>query len=199
MTNVTGSLHAVPAPDTPWTGSVAEETVEELRARYDAYCRAQRAALPGLLPREQVRAIYREARQALADEDPVEDPLTLLADWCARLLPLPPFDVWQDDYRRNPTPYREAAGEPAAAPTRAAPVTVDLRTLDHGGLTWYAGLDVFRDGDQWRGVIAFHTGEGERPHRTGEVFRGDSHAELRDRFLSFDDATLAAFLRSVLP
>lgn len=182
----------------PWTGSVAHESMDELRQRYDAYRRGQAAALPGLLPREAVRGVYRAAREDRGAAG-VDDPLALLTDWCARLLPLPPFDVWVEDYRRNRDAYLEVLGEAPAAPTRAAPVTVDLRALEHRGRRWYAGLDVFRDGDGWRGVLAFHAGDGGRLHRTGDVFHGSDPRELRERFLSFDDPTLEAFLRSVLP
>lgn len=181
----------------PWTGSVAEESAEELRARYEAYRRTQLAALPRLLPREAVREVYRAAREASGDT-PVDDPLALLAAWCGRVLPLPPYEVWLEDYRRNRDAYLETLGEAPATPTRAAPVTVDLRTLEHAGRRWYAGLDVFRADGGWRGVITFHAGEG-RLHRTGEVFRGTDPADVRERFLSFDEATLGAFLRSVLP
>ena len=181
-----------------WTGSVARESDAQLRERYEAYRRTQAAALPGILPREAVREVYREAREARAG-GAVDDPLALLVDWCAAALPLPPFEVWVEDYRRNRDAYLESFGEPPTAPTRAAPVTVDLRTVDHGGRRWFAGLDVFREEDGWRGVIAFHAGDGGALHRTAEVFRGEEPSELRERFLSFDEATLGAFLRSVLP
>ncbi len=71
--------------------------------------------------------------------------------------------------------------------------------LEHAGRRWYAGLDLFRAGEGWRGAITFHAGDGGRIHRTGEIFRGETPDDLRERFRSFDEPTLRAFLRSVLP
>ena len=174
------------------------ESEAVLRRRYEAYCRSQAAELAGLLPRDSVREVYRGAREA-AGGGSVGDPLALLVAWCRSVLPLPPFEAWREDYRRHRGAYLELLGEAPSAPTRAEPLTVDLRVVEHVGRRWYAGLDVFRDGGAWRGTLRFHQEGVEASYRTGDVFRGDDPAELRDRFLSFDTGTLQAFLRSVLP
>ena len=96
------------------------------------------------------------------------------------------------------------------APRREAPVTVELRRLEHEGRAWLAGLSVFREPAGWRGFIAFHAeGASELPEaeaaapraaaRTGEIFREDSSEAVRARFRSFTPDTLQAFLRSSLP
>jgi len=176
---------------------------EALRGRYEAYCAAQAAALPALLPREGLRALYRDARAGAADE--VVDPLALLVARCRELLPLPPFDVWVADYLRDRRPYLEEMESGVTGPARTAPVTVDLRRVEHAGRTWVAGLSLFREPSEWRGFISFHPEETESsdsvgtPYRTGDVFREARADDVRDRFRSFSPDTLAAFLRSTLP
>ena len=179
-------------------------TLEVLRARYEAYCAQQAAALPGLLPRGGVRALYRRARAQVSE--PIEDPLALLVAHCRTLLALPPFDVWLEDYLRDRAPYLESL-DVLGGPRREAPVMVEVRRLQHQGQGWLAGLLLFRGPSGWRGFISFHEEEGApgsveasapRP-RTGEIFREDSSEAIRVRFRSFSPATLQAFLRSALP
>lgn len=190
------------------SGAPDARTLELLRARYRAYCAQQAAALPGLLPREGVRELYRRARAGVGG--PVEDPLALLVAYCRTILPLPPFEVWLEDYLRDRSAYAEAL-ESVGAPGRDAPVTVELRRLEYEGRGWFAGLSLFRESSGWRGFIAFHPEEpasdGPPPDRvparslarTGDIFRGDSSDAVRDRFRSFTPDTLQAFLRSALP
>lgn len=178
--------------------AVEGETLELLRARYEAYCAREAAALPALLPREGLRALYRSARASAAG--PVEDPLALLIAHCRSVLPLPGFDVWLEDYRRDPRPYL-ADADSVAAPRRDAPATVELRRVEHEGRAWMAGLSLFREPAGWRGFIAFHAEDGD-PRivpRTGEILREDSSEDVRARFRSFTPDTLKAFLRSALP
>ena len=85
-----------------------------LRARYEAYCAEQAAALPALLPREGVRELYRSARAVVTGD--VADPLALLVARCRELLPLPPFEVWVADYLRDPRPYLEGVDSGTAGP-----------------------------------------------------------------------------------
>lgn len=179
---------------------------ELLRSRYEAYCNQQAAALPALLPREGVRALYRSARARVTGE--ISDPLALLLEECRRVLPVPPFEVWAEDYARNRRPYLEEM-EQGAGPAKSAPVTVDLRRLQHAGRSWVAGLSVFHEPPSWRGFITFHPEvEAEVAasadastatiprHRTADVFRADRSEDVRERFQSFTETTLQAFLRS---
>jgi hypothetical protein len=62
-----------------------------------------------------------------------------------------------------------------------------------------AHLRSFRDGDAWRGYIAFEEQASKNVHRTALIFRESDPADLRDRFLDFEAVALAAFLRSALP
>jgi hypothetical protein len=183
-------------------------TLELLRARYEAYCAREAAALPGLLPREGLRALYRSAREGASG--PVADPLALLVEHCRAILPLPPFEVWLEDYTRDRRPYLEET-DAVGAPRKDAPVTVELRRLEHEGRAWLAGLSLFREPSGWSGFIAFHAEDsGEQrsvaesaPHRasprTGDIFREESSEAVRARFRSFTPDTLQAFLRSALP
>jgi hypothetical protein len=178
-----------------------------LRARYEAYCAEQAAALPALLPRDGVRELYRSARAAVAGD--VADPLALLVARCRELLPLPPFEVWAADYLRDPRPYLEAVETGTAGHVRSAPVAVDLRHIEHDGESWVASLGLFRAPPEWRGFITFQA-EGHadsaaetprvRPvHRTADVFVEARAEDVRERFKSFSADTLQAFLRSTLP
>jgi hypothetical protein len=186
---------------------IAGETLELLHARYEAYCAREAAALPGLLPREGLRALYRNARERV--EGAVADPLALLVAHCRTLLPLPPFEVWLEDYLRDRRPYLEET-DAMGAPRREAPVTVELRRLEHEGRAWLAALSLFREPSAWRGFIAFRpadvTGDAiadvatVRAHpRTADIFHEDSSEAVRTRFRSFTPDTLQAFLRSALP
>lgn len=178
---------------------------EALRARYEAYCAEQAAALPALLPREGLRELYRSARASVTGE--VIDPLALLVARCRDLLPLPPFEVWLADYLRDRRPYLEAMESGTAGPVRSAPVTVDVRRLEHAGRAWVASLALFREPPEWRGYITFHpeepadpVGSTDRPsHRTADVFVEARAEDVRERFRSFSPDTLRAFLRSTLP
>lgn len=173
-----------------------------LRERYEAYRRRQGAELLSLVPGEGVRAIYRAALEAGHDEL-APDALGRLADFCADLLPLPPFEVWRADFELHRAAHLDEAGEraPYARSRRTTQaVTVELRSFeDEAGLGWYAGLDVRRADGAWRGRISFHRGGGSRQYRTADVFREEDADAVRTRFANFDEVTLRAFLRSVLP
>ena len=71
------TAHSVRAPD-------RDGAYELLRGRYEAYCGQQAAALPAMLPRDGVRALYRSARGQVTGE--VVDPLALLVQECRRVL-----------------------------------------------------------------------------------------------------------------
>ena len=178
---------------------------EALRARYEAYCAEQAAALPALLPREGVRELYRSAREVVSGD--VVDPLALLVARCRELLPLPPFEVWAADYLRDHRPYDEQVESGTAGPVRSNPVTVDRKRIEIAGRAWEAGLAVFRAPPEWRGFITFQAEAGPEaeaaeprtPHRTADIFVEARAEDIRERFHSFSADTLQAFLRSTLP
>ena len=103
------TAHSVGAPD-------RDGAYELLRGRYEAYCGQQAAALLAMLPRDGVRALYRSARGQVTGE--VVDPLALLVQECRRVLPLPPFEIWAQDYLGNRRDHIEEM-ERGAGPVRA--------------------------------------------------------------------------------
>ncbi len=127
-----------------------------------------------------------------------EDPLEILNRFCRELLPLPPFTVWAADFDGHPAEHLEAM---RSDPTLSAhaPVAVELRTLRHASTDWLAGLNLFPDGDVWRGFIEFQIEGGAAGARTANIFRDPDPMEIRQRFRSFEPDTLQAFLRSTLP
>ena len=179
-------------------------TDAELRQRYDAYCRRQASRLVQMVPREALRPLYRRARDQARRADALAeggeaDPLALLVRFCRGLLPLPPFEVWREDLGMHPEGHLADLEESADAPTADAPSTMDVRTLEVHGRPWRAHLRSFREAGLWRGYISFEEEGSGRVHRTAAVFCESGAGELRERFLSFEHATLEAFLRSALP
>lgn len=186
------------------TDSVHLVAEEELQERYVAYCRRQAARLVQMLPREAVRPLYRRAREEALRADALsdageDDPLALLVRYCQGLLPLPPFHVWMDDLRAHPDGHYADMEESVEGPTADAPSTMEVRPMTLHGRAWRAQLRSFRDAGLWRGYISFQEEGSERVHRTAAVFCEEGPGELRERFLSFESATLEAFLRSALP
>jgi hypothetical protein len=123
---------------------------------------------------------------------------TLVA-YCETLLPLPPFDTWCDDHRRNPAAYLYDVDDSAEAPSADAPATLESREFLHDLHAWTAHLRSFRDGSTWRGFIAFEDSLSRRVHLTALIFQESGPVDVRDRFLSFEPSALIAFLRSALP
>ncbi len=128
-----------------------------------------------------------------------KDPMSTLHRFCRELLPLPSFDVWLVDYETHRLAHLKAGAPFPHAGEPSEPVTVELREVEYASDRWQASLDVYRDEDLWRGYIRFHRGSAETHLRTGDIFCEDELQDLRDRFQSFASATLAAFLRSILP
>ena len=64
---------------------------------------------------------------------------------------------------------------------------------------WLARLRTFREAGLWRGYISFEEEVSGRVHRTATVFCESRADELRERFVSVEQTTLEAFLRSALP
>lgn len=175
--------------------------LDDLRERYQAYRRRQAARLVHLLPTEAIRPLYRQAAGSAAPGggDPGADPLARLVALCEKLLPLPPFEVWCEDFRANPSAYFDDLAEAAAgSPTEAEPSTVDVRRLHYDGAEWTVRLRGWRDGPSWKGHLAFRSGAGP-DLRTAAIFREDDLWGVRRRFHEFDEAALQAFLRSTLP
>jgi hypothetical protein len=171
----------------------------ELQERYEAYRRRQARGLLGLVPRDAIRPLCRRAVRAGFGREGAPDPLETLVRYCETLLPLPPFAAWCDDQQRNPIAYLYDVDASAEAPGADAPVTVETREFSHDQHPWTAHLRSFRDGATWRGFIAFEDDRSSRVHRTALIFRESDPVDVRDRFLSFESAALAAFLRSAMP
>lgn len=175
----------------------------ELRLRYGSYRKRQAARLVQILPRDAVRPLYRRAREAARRDSQmdmlVEDPLALLVEYCERLLPLPTFQLWCEDLRRNPEAHLSDLDESPGGPTFDAPSTMATQSLTHAGRRWLARLCAFRDDAFWRGYITFEDVGRGHVHRTGSIFCEHDPGELRRRFLSFEPPALEAFLRSALP
>ncbi len=178
-----------------------EESPRGLRALYDRYCHRQAVALLSLVPRDAVRPLYREALRWADDEGPDvdRDPMALLTAFCVELLPLPPFAVWLRSLRENPDPFLEDLEPVREMDGSREAVTTDVRTVVREEGTWQARLGLFRDQDGWRGFISFRSDDGTCDVRTADVFRGDRARDIRQRFHSFQEDTLRAFLRSALP
>jgi hypothetical protein len=171
---------------------------DELQLQYLSYRRRQARALVRMLPRDAVRPLYRRALGADADGTRA-DPIEALVSYCETLLPLPPFQVWAEDLARDPKAHLRDLEDSAEAPTPVAPATLEVRALQIDGHVWLARLRSYRDGDAWRGFIAFEDTRSRVVHRTALIFREIDPTDVRDRFLSFDPSALAAFLRSALP
>lgn len=86
-----------------------EESVEVLKAKYLDYCSAQVADLLLYLSPDE---IYLLAQRAHREEGGVGElsymeMVRIATDWLARKVALPPFEVWLEDYRANPSRYEE--------------------------------------------------------------------------------------------
>ena len=171
---------------------------DELRLQYRGYRRRQARALVRMLPRDAVRPLYRRALGA-GELAVRSDPLDALVAYCETLLPLPPFQVWLADRQRDPDAHLRDLDDSADVPTVDAPATLEVRSLTIDGHVWVVRLRSFREADTWRGFIAFEDARSRVVHRTAVIFRETDPIDVRERFLSFDSAALAAFLRSTLP
>jgi len=189
----------VSLPATGWSIHELELSEGELAIRYRAYRRRQARGLLHMLPREAVRPLYRRALAANGGALSSADPMELLVELCERLLPLPSLEAWLEDVRQNPEAHLNDVEESAEAPSADAPVTVESRRFAFRDEIWSAHLRSFRDGDTWRGFIAFEDPRSSRVHRTALIFREPDAIHVRERFLGFEPSALVAFLRSSLP
>lgn len=180
-------------------GVDAHPATEVLHRRYDAYRARQGRDLLALMPREGVRRLLKAFREQGGHPEPE---LETLAVFAAARMPLPPFGVWLEDFHRHRAEHLELAGPPLSDGPQAAegaPVTVDVRTLRVGAAEWVASLAVHPVSTGWRGAIYFHLPPDSRSFPTADVFREEDVTSVRRRFADLDQATLQAFLRSVLP
>ena len=141
-------------------------------------------------------------------EDP-EDRGTLywLAERAMEILPLPPFEVWVQDFHLSRFEYATVPGPPMApeAPD-GEPVTVELRNIRRDDEEWVAALAVRPRAEDWVGHIRFPDGV-EALHEAGVGSVVQPGGSIRDpqvieayrQFRDFDDRTLGAFLSSTLP
>lgn len=185
---------------------------DTLRGLYEQYCEHEAGELLSLIPQGELRDFLRRASAPspagsgadLGIETPAAAPgeplshdaaLTQVRRYARTILPLPSYEMWVRSYLRNRSAYLDRLGV-AAAPKSEEPVMVAIQEFGEG---WYAALFLSSRNDGWSGSIHFHRSESARSLRTADIFREEDPTEIRARFLSFDAATLQAFLRSVLP
>jgi hypothetical protein len=85
----------------------SEESEAILRAKYLDYCSAQLADLLLYLTPDQ---IFLVAQQASGEGDPRGDAsylsmMEVATEWLSSRVPLPPFEIWVEDYRAHPDLY----------------------------------------------------------------------------------------------
>jgi hypothetical protein len=87
----------------------SDEPRQVLRAKYHDYCSAQIADLLVLMSPDE---IYLHAHRAYREQGGEGDisyieMVRVATDWLGRRIPLPPFEVWLEDYRAHPDKYEE--------------------------------------------------------------------------------------------
>ena len=189
-----------------WNGATGRndaplETPEVLYLRYQCYRRRQVTRLLHLVPRDAIRELYGQARAWASERGlhDARDPMATLSAFAEHLLPLPSFEVWQEDRARHPLSHIEDGGEDPRSDAMVLPRRLEDRRFDYGGRSWIASLNVFRDGVMWRGFLRFREVGRDRRHHTANIFLEETARKVRQRFREFDRGTLGAFLRSVLP
>jgi hypothetical protein len=103
-------VNGADSPAAPDSGD-PEESEAVLRAKYLDYCSAQLAEILGLMTPDAIFILaHKAARESgKADIDPsYRGMMEVATAWLASRLPLPPFEVWVEDYRRNPGFYEES-------------------------------------------------------------------------------------------
>lgn len=177
-------------------------TEGELRRRYETYCRRQAALLLRLVPEGGAAGLHRRA----SEDEGSADAFSRLTTYCRKLLPLPPFEAWCDDFLAHPARYLDVA-RPWQDRGEAEPVALAARSFEVRGRRWSAYLVVRALTEGWTGWLVFSTGDAEEVDSvpsdpmgcTGAIFREGSAERVVERFVDFDDSTLRAFLRSALP
>ena len=180
-----------------WGSESLDLLSEELRAQYRSYRRRQARGLVRILPVEAVRPLYRMALNNVELDG--SDPLEVLVQYCERILPLPPFEVWVADRSGYQAEHLRDMAEAAEVPTAESPATLEVRSFSYEGALWVANLRAFRDRLTWRGFIAFESEHSTEVHQTALVFSESEPADVQERFSGLEMSTLGAFLRSTLP
>lgn len=190
-TRLDGRVGGAPAvrPRSPATSA--------LQDRYRAYRLRQGREFLNLIPRAGLRRVIQACRPRSGEDVSIDE----LAAWCADRLPLPPLAVWMADFQQHRAAHLadEAPTEAGPRSPDGTPVVVAVRHVRHRSKEWVGQLLVQPRDDRWEGAIQFHGDDDGHAWRTAPIFRERSVTEIRERFRSFDDATLAAFLRSALP
>ena len=201
----------------PDAGEVRGSSVEQASSRvegaslsvlkpgYELYRRREAMGLLSLIPRDRFRGFLAQAREwARTLKDPLEgpdaqDPLRPAVEFALHLLPLPPFAVWVEDFLSHRARYMDSLGQEVVGATPRDPVLVRRRRfLGPKQEPWSATLMVRPGQPGWNGFMRFESPD-HLPATTADVFREETIQEVQDRFVSFHDDTLRAFLRSALP
>jgi len=170
-----------------------------LRDQYRAYRVRQARKLVRMLPREAVRPLYRAALAGAALRPGEGDAVALLVRYCEELLPLPPFEVWLEDITLHAVSHLDDLDDAPDPPSAEVPASIEERRFEYRSESWVAHLRGFREDDAWRGYISFRRPGSLGLLHTSVIFREATPVELLERFTTFEDGTLEAFLRSALP
>lgn len=78
-----------------------------LRAKYHDYCSAQLADLLLYLSPDEIYLLAQKAARELGREggDSYADTVALATEWLSSRAPLPPFEIWVEDYEAHPERY----------------------------------------------------------------------------------------------
>ncbi len=81
-----------------------------LQAKYHDYCSSQVADLLLFLTPDEIYVVAQKAARERSDgsgDDSFAHMVRVATNWLAERAGLPPFDIWLEDYRRNPESYEE--------------------------------------------------------------------------------------------
>lgn len=90
--------------------STRDESIAVLRAKYLDYCSAQLAEILLYLSPDEIYTIaQRAARESEGSSvgGSYDRMVQVATRWLSRKFPLPPFEVWVQDYREHPDRYEE--------------------------------------------------------------------------------------------
>jgi hypothetical protein len=90
--------------------SGAQESESVLHAKYHDYCSAQLADLLLFLSSDEIYLLAKRAQDGSGEGGEVAsyaDMVRFATQWLSERVPLPPYEVWLEDYRRNPESYDE--------------------------------------------------------------------------------------------
>ena len=93
----------------PEGSSGGHETEPVLHAKYHDYCSSQLADLLLFLSSDEIYLLAKRAQEGRdeAATPSYADVVRVATEWLSARVPLPPFEVWLEDYRRNPASYDE--------------------------------------------------------------------------------------------